>query len=293
MKKIVASFAILLISGITLLTAQDLMVLKSGVTMKVKIVSSQPQEVSYKQPEVYGDSVLTKEKKEILVLIFENGYTELVNGTSSSRRAIIPDYPANRIAFDAFGFAGRELAFHYERILPTSGLALRVPVGFIYKQNNNYNNTFNYILNLRYKFIEDESWDYDPYSSSFVDFNRSMGIRTGLSLLVYFGEPRKVRGYIAPGLVLGYFAGQYDVTRVNYDPISGMETDRKTNSYKNSEGFIGTDFMIGMSVLTSSNISIGLETGGGYGTFIKDDNYDKASGIWRFSVLVGYNWKKK
>lgn len=293
MKKIIASFAILLISGMTLLKAQDLMVLKSGVTLKVKIVSSQPQEVSYKQTEVYGDSVLTKEKKEILVLIFENGYTELVNGTSSSRRAIIPDYPANRIAFDAFGFAGRELSFHYERILTKSGLALRVPVGYIYRQRNQYEDGFNYILNLRNRFIVYEEDDYNPYSSYEVDYTSNMGVRTGLSLLVYFGEARKVRGYIAPGLVLGYFSGKYDVTRVKYDPISGMETDRTTYSDRMSEGFIGTDFMIGMSVLTSSNISIGLETGGGYGTFINSKDYDKNSGIWRFSVLVGYNWKKK
>lgn len=293
MKKAITTLAVLLISGLTLLIAQDQMVLKSGVTLKVKIISSQPQEVRYKQPEVYGDSILTKEKKEILALIFENGYTEIVNGSSGSRRAIIPDYPANRIAFDAFGFAGRELAFNYERIINKSGLALRVPVGFVYRQTGNYTDGFSYILNFRDAFVIDDFYEYEPYTSYQVESDRNMGLRTGLSLLVYFNEPRKVRGYIAPGLVLGYFGGNYEFTKVNYDPNTGSETSRETRNYKNREGFIGTDFMVGMNVLTASNISIGIETGGGYGTFINSNKYNKNSGIWRFSVLVGYNWKKK
>lgn len=293
MKKAITTLVVLLISGFTLLIAQDQMVLKSGVTLKVKIISSQPQEVRYKQPEVYGDSLLNKDKDEILALIFENGFTEIVNDAPDNRRAIISDYPDNRLAFDAFGFAGRELSFHYERILSKSGLALRVPFGFIYRQNNSYTGGFNYILNVRNRYVFDETWDFNPYSSSYVDFSRNMGVRSGLSLLVYFGEARKVRGYIAPGLVMAYFSGKYDLTRVKYDPITGVETSRNTTSEKLKEGFIGTDFMVGMNVMTTSNISIGLETGGGYGTFINNTDYKKGSGIWRFSVLLGYNWKKK
>ena len=108
------SFLIAILAYISVLSAQDQMILKSGTTLKVKIIKSNSFSVDYNQPEVYGDSILTKEKSEILALVFENGYTEVIDGVTRKRNEIV-NYPTHRIAFDVFGFLGKEVHFHYEK----------------------------------------------------------------------------------------------------------------------------------------------------------------------------------
>ncbi len=271
--------------------AQDLIVQKNGTTLKVKILKSDPEKVEYKIPEIYGDSILQKNKSEILTLVFENGYTEIIDTPESkSRKNQTIEHPANKLSFDAFGFLGREVYFQYERLIPNKAIAIRVPFGFNY----------NLLDGGPSFFINSRSYMYDlgiPEGGSYTSIShydeKGFGIHSGASVVVFFNGPKKVRGYIAPGLVMGVF-NKKNSGRILYHDDSWNVISEKEFKQNKSSFIIGTDVKLGFSIMTNSKVSVGIETGGGYGAIIQDDGYgNKRLGMWRFSVLLGYSWGKK
>lgn len=279
---------ITLLTSFSMLSAQDQMILKSGTTLKVKILKSNSLSVDYNQAEIYGDSILTMDKSEILALVFENGYTEIIDGDNRKKREVI-NYPTNKIAFDVFGFLGREVHFHYEKSMGKGAISLRIPFGIIYNYED-YRLTY-FPLRDRNVIYEDYSYaesgtfySYDPKSA--------YGFHTGVGAVVFFSPPKKVRGYIVPELVVGTLSRKYDVYKTIYSNSSGNQsffTESKTYTGM----IIGTDFKVGLSVLPSPKISVGIEAGGGYGAFIQKDMERDRVIIWRMSLLLGFNWDKK
>lgn len=279
---------ITLLTSFSLLSAQDQMVLKSGTTLKVKILKSNSFSVDYRQPEIYGDSTLIKDKSEILALVFENGYTEVMNGETKKNKQII-NYPTNKIAFDIFGFLGREVHFHYERLFAHGALALRIPLGIIYDYDAGSLTYFP--LRDRYSYFED--FAYGTTGSYFSYEQKSAkGFHTGAGVVVYFNPPSKVRGYIVPEIVLGALSRKYDVYETVYSNYGNSESFFRGSKRYNGM-IIGTDFKLGLSVLPAPKISLGLEVGGGYGTLIQKDLENNRVVIWRMSLLLGFNWDKK
>lgn len=280
------SVLIAILACISVLSAQDQMILKSGTTLKVKIIKSNSFSVDYNQPEVYGDSILTKEKSEILALVFENGYTEVIDGVTRKRNEIV-NYPTHRIAFDVFGFLGKEVHFHYEKLMKNEAIAIRVPFGLIYNYDDNSTLTY-FPLRERYSYYEDfgygTSTSYQPKSA--------FGFHTGVGAVVYFNQAKKFRGYIVPEIVLGTLSRKYDLYKSTYSDYGNYQSYfAGTKTYTGM--IIGTDFKVGFSVLASPKISLGLEVGGGYGALIQKDMENDRVVIWRMSLLFGLNWDKK
>lgn len=286
MKKSIVLIAIL--ACISIVSAQDQMILKSGTTLKVKIIKSNPVSVDYNQPEIFGDSILTKDKSEILALVFENGYTEVINGETKKRREVV-SYPTNKIAFDVFGFLGREVHFHYEKLMAKGAVSIRVPLGIIY----NYEQGLLTYFPLRDRYSYSEDYAYET-SGTYLSYSprSAFGFHTGIGAVVYFNPPQKVRGYIVPELVVGTLVRKYDVFKTTYSDFGNSQSNfTGTKTYTGM--IIGTDFKIGLSVLPASKISLGLEVGGGYGKLIQKDMDNDRIVIWRMSLLLGFNWDKK
>lgn len=287
------SLLFILLAAFISAKAQDKLVLKSGTTVEAKIIKSNPTTVEYQQPSVYGDSILVVEKSEVMVLIFENGYTEIVSTSKlkgQKARAPLSTYPIHKVAFDAFGFIGKEIHFQYEYLTKNGMISIRVPLGFIY--NYDSESGFNYFLNKNSFFWGIEEI-YDPYNSYYATNKNGIGFHTGVSPVFHMIAPAKFRGYIAPGMTFGYFSNKYDIFKSNYDPITQMYTTSYVNSERKNAVFIGSTVMMGMNLLTTDKISLGIETGGGYGSFFGKNKNDNNTGIWRMSVLLGYNWGKK
>lgn len=279
---------IVILACISIVSAQDQMILKSGTTLKVKIIKSNPVSVDYNQPEIFGDSILTKDKSEILALVFENGYTEVINGETKKRREVV-SYPTNKIAFDVFGFLGREVHFHYEKLMAKGVVSIRVPLGIIY----NYEQGLLTYFPLRDRYSYSEDYVYGP-SGSYLSYTQksAFGFHTGIGAVVYFNPPQKVRGYIVPEIVLGALSRKYDVYNTTYTDYGNSQSNfTGTKTYTGM--IIGTDFKLGLSVLPASKISLGLEVGGGYGKLIQKDMDNERIVIWRMSLLLGFNWDKK
>lgn len=283
MKKWIVLIAIL--ACFSVLSAQDQMILKSGTTLKVKILKSNSVSVDYNQPEIHGDSILTKDKSEILALIFENGYTEVIDGTTKKNKEII-NYPTNKIAFDVFGFLGREVHFHYEKLIAKGAVAIRLPLGIIYNYDDGNSITF-FPLRNRFSLYEDISYG----SSTSLEEKSAFGFHSGIGAVVYFNQPKKVRGYIVPEIVLGVLSRKYDLYKTSYNDYGEYESFFESS--KTYTGMIiGTDFNVGLSVLAAPKFSVGLEAGGGYGTFIQKNKANDRVAIWRMSLLMGFNWDK-
>lgn len=126
-----------------------------------------------------------------------------------------------------------------------------------------------------------------------VNEEKGWGFRTGVSLVAYLNDARKVRVYLAPGIVTGFFSTskEYEIVTLNSETGNEIGREKKTSSY--NAGFLGTDVMLGFNYLATPNLSIAFETGGGYGTYLPDLDSRSSSGIWRMSLLIGYNWPKK
>jgi hypothetical protein len=288
------SLLLILIFGSIIVKAQDKVVLKSGTTIDAKIVKSTPTSVEYQQASIYGDSILTVQKTEVLVLIFENGYTELVSASKmkgQKARAPLSTYPVHKIAFDAFGFIGKEIHFQYEYLTKNGMISLRVPLGFIYNYDDETG--FNYFLNKNSYFWGIEEAIYDPYHSYYRTNLNGFALHTGISPVFHVIAPARFRGYIAPGMTLGFFSNKYDIYENIYDPISQLYSNKYISSERYSSVFIGSTVMMGMNLLTTDKISLGIETGGGYGSFFGKNKNDNNTGIWRLSVLLGFNWGKR
>jgi|GEM_PF-3676706 len=269
--------------GTTAAMAQDLIVLRSGTTLKVNILRSSPQTVEYKQPEIYGDSVLSKEKKEILALVFESGYTEVVSsGFESAGKNKDIEHPVNKFSFDAFGFLGKEFYLQYERLLANGAIAVRVPLGINYNFNPD---VFNYFIFRNRYTLEYDYPNGSPYT--YYSEKSGIGIHSGASVVVFFNGSKKVRGYLAPGVMVGLVNRKYDIIR------SGSNEHYIIGEKSNTSMLLATDVKLGFSVMTASKVSVALETGGGYGALIQKDTESQRMGIWRLSVLVGYSWNKK
>lgn len=282
------SVLIAMLTFVSLVSAQDQMILKSGTTLKVKILKSNPVSVDYTQSELFGDSILIKEKSEILALVFENGYTEVIDGMTKKNKSII-NYPTNKIAFDVFGFLGREVHFHYEKLMAKGAVGIRVPFGVIYDYNEN--NLTYFPLKERFSIMEDYNYGI-PGTYTSYNSRSSFGFHTGIGAVVYFNPPQKVRGYIVPELVLGTLSRKFDVYKTTYNDFGVNQTDFiGTKTFTGM--IIGTDFKIGLSVLPAPKISLGVEAGAGYGTFIQKEMDNERVVIWRISLLLGFNWDKK
>lgn len=284
MKKLSFLLALFIVCGIV--NAQDQMVLKSGSTIRVKILNSDARTVNYQIPALYGDSVLTKDKKEIVALIFENGYTELT-GHDGARKNSSMEHETNKISFDAFGFLGKEVYLQYERMLFNGAIAIRVPLGINYRFSPD---VFNYFF-FRNRYSSDYSY---PEGSGrdylYLQEKKGMAVHSGASVVVFFNGQKKVRGYLAPGIVTGLVHRKYESFRTVYNAYGYSSTYSLGDESKTSV-LLGTDIKLGFSVMTASKVSVALETGGGYGALLNKGIENDRMGMWRLSVLVGYSFK--
>jgi hypothetical protein len=266
--------------------AQDQIILENGRVIKGKVLSSQPGLITY-QPEG-SDSVVVLNKSLIAVILYENGPSEIMSkNKSKGKNTSIGAYPENRISMDWLSFAGREVSFQYERSVGNGNLALRIPVGFVYNTKE-----FNYILGGGRRYWEID-YAYSPNQFLVIQDENGRGFRTGVSLVAYLNDAKKLRAYLAPGIVTGVFSTSIKYDIVKFNPITGEETSRERREESNRAAFLGTDVMLGFNYLATPHLSMAFETGGGYGTFFPDLGNRSASGIWRMSLLIGYNWYRK
>lgn len=282
------SLLLILLAICSMANAQDQMVLKSGSTVKVKILSSDARTVNYQIPAVYGDSVLTKDKKEIVALVFESGYTELT-GQDGARKNSSIEHETNKISFDAFGFLGKEVYLQYERLLSNGAIAIRVPLGINYHFSPE---VFNYFI-FRNRYFTDYSYSEGSGNSYvYLQEKKGMAVHSGASIVVFFNGQKKVRGYLAPGIVTGLVHRKYESFRTVYNDY-GYSSTYSLGDASRTSLLLGTDVKLGFSVMTASKVSIALETGGGYGTLINKGVENSRMGMWRLSVLVGYSFRDR
>lgn len=266
--------------------SQDQIILQNGQVIKAKVLSSQPSLITYQQ--AGSDSVVVLNKSAITVILYENGFSDVISkGRGKGKNAVMERYPENRISMDWLSFAGREVSFQFERVIGNGNIAIRVPVGLVYNTGE-----FNYIIDAGRRY-----WDFAtpllPNQYLVVEEGRGRGFRSGVSLVAYLNDAKKVRAYLAPGIVAGYFSSSTDYEVVTYNQITGQEISRVRNTSKDGAVFLGTDVMLGFTYLPTRNLSMAFETGGGFGTFIPELGSRTSSGIWRASLLIGYNWPKK
>jgi hypothetical protein len=280
------AFILLLLSMQSKAFSQDQLILQNGQVIKAKVLSSQPGLITYQAEG--SDSVVVLNKNLITAILYENGFSEIMaKSKGKGKNAVIGEYPGNRFSMDWLSFAGREVSFQYERVVGNGNLALRIPVGFIYNTRE-----FNYIIGGSRRYWEID-YAYSPNQFLVIQDEGGRGFRTGVSLVAYLNDAKKVRAYLAPGIVTGFFSSSIKFDIVKYNPITGEETSRERRDETNRAAFLGTDVMLGFNYLATPNLSMAFETGGGYGTFLPDLSNASSSGIWRMSLLIGYNWHRK
>ncbi|MBL0911386.1 MAG: hypothetical protein IBJ09_03355 [Bacteroidia bacterium] len=165
---------------------QDVVHLKDGSMLDVKVTEITPSAVKYRARNNPDGPVYSIDRRQVRSIVYENGTSETFERTATPRpekpireRRAGEDYGRHFIGLNLADLFRTDITLHYEYLLKNNRIGFRIPVtvGF----NNNYFNTDSKIEN--------------PYV-----FRRNRIFSIGLDARFYPGGQGKARYVVGPGL---------------------------------------------------------------------------------------------
>lgn len=142
MKKIfILSFVILF--GFSFLSnAQDIIFKKDGTKEEAKIMLVGDKEIQYKKFSNPDGPVYSVDRREILLITYENGEYETISKPGAVAEPVkvdlSKDFTRNLISYHLFDIVFGDFAFSYERILSTGQISVKIPVAIGYDYYGDY-----------------------------------------------------------------------------------------------------------------------------------------------------------
>lgn len=187
MKKIVLLSLFFLLCLNFISSAQDIIYKKDGSKEEAKIVLVGEKEIQYKKYNNLEGPVYTLNKKDIVLIAYQNGEYETIKTADDDKKAakieLSENFAKNLITYHLFDVVYGDFTFSYERILSSGTIGIKIPLGFGYAYNSDYfNNNENWVKNFMY---------------------------TGIGVNFYLTGQGKWRYFIGPDVRVGYGKQSY------------------------------------------------------------------------------------
>jgi hypothetical protein len=263
MKKF-ATIICLLFFGINFLAgAQDIIYKIDGSKEEAKITLVGEREIQYKKFNNPEGPVYSLAKSEILMITYENGEYEMYSNQNDqaklAKQELATNFARNMLSYHLFDVIYGDFTFSYERILSSGTVSIKIPVGFGYAYNSDYNSNGNeWVKNLIY---------------------------TGIGVNFYPTGQGKWRYFLGPNIRVGYGKQSYWVDMWD-------DNGYYTSSEEYSEG-IYTKFFVDNGIMFTpvKNFSISAVVGVGIRYFPQADYYNNVvMPTGNFSMNINYRF---
>ena len=159
-------------------TAQDVLYLKSGVDVEVKVYEVGKKEIKYKKFNNLDGPLYTINIKSIDRIKYQNGEEEnLIQNDGTKHFEILP----NAMSINYGELVVGRIGLSYSRIFKSKKIGIKVPVSVNFLNNNNYNNNVKYYSGLDLNFY--------PLGQKKLTYYTGLGVRAGLMSNQYYYYP--------------------------------------------------------------------------------------------------------
>ncbi len=158
-----------------LLNAQDIMYLKSGVDVNVKVYEVGKKEIKYKKFNNLDGPLYTINIKSIDRIKYQNGEDEnFIQNNGTKHFEILP----NAMSINYGELVVGRIGLSYSRIFKSKKMGIKVPVSINFLNNNYYNNNIKYYSGL--------DVNYYPLGQKRLTYYTGLGVRAGLKSNQYY-----------------------------------------------------------------------------------------------------------
>jgi hypothetical protein len=322
MKKIL----LIILSSVSIIGyAQDQLFKKDNSKVDVKILEINPTEIKYKLFTYQDGPTITISKKEVALIIYQNGVHEVINAapetpqtpaetpfvvynsySSSSRinrdsieKAAFDDLVSNKnlVSFNIMEPLNGSLSINYIREFAKNYLHVYVPISFGFSSPY-FTQSVNTIFSGNNYYYYNQS-AYSVTISNFKYLNKTYEV--GLGIHFQTSGRRAVTHFIGPYIGSSQFTGTYDKSEGFYNVNTGYSST--INTTDNKFTIQRTNIMLDNGVLfrVTKNFNIMMLAAVGYrldtyktaDDFTKATNYNKNSfpiNAFKFGLSFGYRF---
>jgi hypothetical protein len=289
--------ALLLLFGVFYLQAQDKLVDYNSKTQLVKIIEITDDVIKFIRFDNLDGPLYSENKSNYSTIIFENGSIEVLNKKDKvtyikdkshrPRFKLVDGFKKNTLELDVLAFYTKDVAIQYTRYLKNNKYAITIPLrlGWI---KNGFNGLY----------LVDQIDYYDYYRNGNWNSNRrkTFGIKflSGVNFKYFWRDTYKIRGYVAPELVFGFWKNKYTV--YEFDRLTYEDYYTEHNLVRGTLGFMG---VVGMIAQPNKYLNFKFEIAGGFVGFLGKDkvqsmyshSYDqRVFAIGRMTFGIGVNF---
>jgi len=243
--------------------SQDIIYKIDGSKEEAKIILVGQKEIQYKKFSNMDGPVYTIPKSQINMITYENGEYEMLGNeydeAKITKQELTTNYARNLFGYHLFDVIYGDFTFSYERILSSGTVGVKIPIGFGYAYNTDYNDNSNeWVKNLIY---------------------------TGIGVNFYPTGQGKWRYFLGPNIRIGY--GKQSYWEDSWDEYGNYIYEEGSN-----EG-IYTKFFVdnGLMFTPVKNFSISTIVGVGIRYFPQADYYNNVvMPTGNFSIDINYRF---
>lgn len=290
---------LILLFGLSTFAQDKLVDFNSNITL-VKILEISDNQISYKKYDNLEGPTYKESKSLYSTIIFENGTVEVLNKNTSFKKdkshrprfTLIDSFQYNTLELDFLSFYTNDVLIQYTRYLKNKNMAITVPfrAGWI---NDRYNGI--YLKDIPYLYDYSYNARRGAYGYKFL---------TGVNFKFFWRDKYKIRGYVAPEIVGGYYNTKISQYYYYYDQY-GNYTEGYTDMNRFSKGVLGFMGTVGLLAYPNKLINFKLEVAGGFVGFLGKKEVDNAydyyyggyryrynyvTGIGRTTFSIGFNF---
>ena len=156
--------------------SQDILHLKSGFDVQVKVHEIGKKEIKYKKYNNLDGPLYTANIKDIKSITFKNGEVESFKSDKLKNSfEILP----NAISVNYGELMVGRIGLSYTRIFDSKKIGIKIPISLNYMNNNHYyGNSIKYFTGLDLNFY--------PYGQRKLTYCAGLGVRAGMMMDQYF-----------------------------------------------------------------------------------------------------------
>lgn len=236
---------LILITTIVLLSlkslGQDIIYLKTNEQIKAKITLVEDKSVFYKKFENLNGPEYEIAKKEITIIVYENGTSEQFNVSKQ-----LENNAKNVISFDFGDLVVSRISLSYERFIYNQKLSIKVPFSMSYNYYNNYSGQPKLMTGLDFNFY--------PLGLKKVSYFTGVGSQVGiLNHYYYYYDYVGVGPQYYPSYSQKYFIGAYLNNGITVIPIENFSISGQIGvGFRDIEG----PYLAQPSVIGALNVSV-------------------------------------
>lgn len=189
---------------------QDMIYLKNNEQIKAKVTMVDDKSVLYKRFENLNGPEYKLAKKEITIIVYENGTSEQYNGSKT------PENNAKNVISMNFGdLTVSRLSFSYERFIYKQKLSLKIPLSV------SYNNNYYYFRPKSYTGLD---LNFYPLGLKHVSYFTGIGTQAGIINNQYFYPYYDYYGntYYSSNVSTKYYTSVYVNNGITIIPIENF-----------------------------------------------------------------------